>query len=224
MSANLIGLLFDATLQTLYMVAVSTVLGTLFGLPLGVFLATSQRGELLSSPTLNKVLGLIVNAARSVPFIILVVAIIPFTRMIAGTSIGTTAAIVPLTIAAVPFIARLVENAIREVDAGLIEAARAMGATPYQIIRKVLVPEALPGITLGLTLAVVSLIGYSAMVGAVGGEGLGDLGIRYGYQRFMPEVMLAVVVILIVMVQLVQSIGEWIAARVDKRAPRNRGN
>lgn len=224
MSANLIGLLFDATLQTLYMVAVSTVLGTLFGLPLGVFLATSQRGELLSSPTLNKVLGLIVNAARSVPFIILVVAIIPFTRAIAGTSIGTTAAIVPLTIAAVPFIARLVENAIREVDAGLIEAARAMGATPYQIIRKVLVPEALPGITLGLTLAVVSLIGYSAMVGAVGGEGLGDLGIRYGYQRFMPEVMLAVVVILIVMVQLVQSIGEWIAARVDKRAPRNRGN
>ena len=224
MSANLIGLLFDATLQTLYMVAVSTVLGTLFGLPLGVFLATSQRGELLSAPWLNKVLGLIVNAARSVPFIILVVAIIPFTRMIAGTSIGTTAAIVPLTIAAVPFIARLVENAIREVDAGLIEAARAMGATPYQIIRKVLVPEALPGITLGLTLAVVSLIGYSAMVGAVGGEGLGDLGIRYGYQRFMPEVMLAVVVILIVLVQLVQSIGEWIAARVDKRAPRNRGH
>ena len=224
MSANLIGLLFDATLQTLYMVAVSTVLGTAFGLPLGVFLATSQRGALLSAPWLNTVLGLVVNAARSVPFIILVVAIIPFTRLIAGTSIGTTAAIVPLTIAAVPFIARLVENAIREVDAGLIEAARAMGATPYQIIRKVLVPEALPGITLGLTLAVVSLIGYSAMVGAVGGEGLGDLGIRYGYQRFMPDVMLAVVVILIVMVQLVQSIGEWIAARVDKRAPRNRGN
>ena len=224
MSANLIALLYDATLQTLYMVAVSAVLGTVLGLPLGVFLATSQRGELLSAPWLNKVLGLIVNAARSVPFIILVVAIIPFTRAIAGTSIGTTAAIVPLTIAAVPFIARLVENAIREVDAGLIEAARAMGATPYQIIRKVLVPEALPGITLGLTLAVVSLIGYSAMVGAVGGEGLGDLGIRYGYQRFMPEVMLAVVVILIVMVQLVQSIGEWIAARVDKRAPRNRGN
>ncbi len=169
-------------------------------------------------------LGLVVNATRSVPFIILVVAIIPFTRLIAGTSIGTTAAIVPLTIAAIPFIARLVENAIREVDAGLIEAARSMGATPYQIIRKVLVPEALPGITLGLTLAVVGLIGYSAMVGAVGGEGLGDLGIRYGYQRFMPDVMAAVVVILIVMVQLVQSIGERIAARVDKRAPRNRGN
>ena len=223
MSAELIPLLWEATLQTLYMVAASTILGTAFGLPLGVFLATSQRGELLSSPWLNKVLGLVVNATRSVPFIILVVAIIPLTRAIVGTSIGTNAAIVPLTLAAIPFIARLVENAIREVDAGLIEAARAMGATPLQIIRKVLIREARPGIALGLTLAVVSLIGYSAMVGAVGGEGLGDLGIRYGYQRFMPEVMLAVVVILIVLVQLVQSIGEWIAARFDKRAPRNRG-
>ncbi|PTW52033.1 MULTISPECIES: methionine ABC transporter permease [Rhodovulum] len=224
MSANLIGLLIEATLQTLYMVSVSAVLGTVFGLPLGVFLATSQRGELLSAPLVNKALGLVVNAARSVPFIILVVAIIPFTRALVGTSIGTDAAIVPLTIAATPFIARLVENAIREVDAGLIEAARAMGATPLQIIRKVLLREALPGIALGLTLAVVSLIGYSAMVGAVGGEGLGDLGIRYGYQRFMPDVMLAVVVILIVLVQIVQSAGEWIAARVDRRAPRNRGH
>ena len=223
MSANLINMLLEATLQTLYMVAVSGALGTLLGLPLGTYLAVSQRGELLSSPAVNKVLGLVVNATRSVPFIILVVAIIPFTRLIAGTSIGTTAAIVPLTIAAVPFIARLVENAIREVDSGLIEAARAMGATPLQIIRKVLIPEALPGIALGLTLAVVSLIGYSAMVGAVGGEGLGDLGIRYGYQRFMPEVMLAVVVILIVLVQLVQSLGEGLARLVDKRAPRNRG-
>ena len=223
MSANLIPLLWEATLQTLYMVAASTVLGTVLGLPLGVFLAVSQRGELLSSPWLNKVLGLVVNATRSVPFIILVVAIIPLTRAIVGTSIGTNAAIVPLTLAAIPFIARLVENAIREVDAGLIEAARAMGATPLQIIRKVLIREARPGIALGLTLAVVSLIGYSAMVGAVGGEGLGDLGIRYGYQRFMPEVMLAVVVVLIVLVQLVQSVGERIAARFDKRAPRNRG-
>lgn len=223
MSANLIPILWDATLQTLYMVAISSLLGALGGLPLGVFLACSQRGELLSAPWVNKILGLVVNATRSVPFIILVVAIIPFTRAIVGTSIGTNAAIVPLTLATIPFVARLVENAIREVDAGLIEAARAMGATPLQIIRKVLIPEALPAITLGLTLAVVSLIGYSAMVGAVGGQGLGDLGIRYGYQRFMPEVMAAVVIILIVMVQLVQSLGEWIAARVDRRAPRNRG-
>jgi D-methionine transport system permease protein len=147
-----------------------------------------------------------------------VVAIIPFTRLIAGTSIGTTAAIVPLTVAAVPFIARLVEGAIREVDHGLIEAAHTMGATPFQIITKILLPEALPGIVLGLTLAAVSLIGYSAMVGAVGGGGLGDLGIRYGYQRFLPEVMAAVVLVLIVLVQLVQSLGEWIARRVNKRA------
>lgn len=223
MSSNLINLLISATWQTLYMVFLSTLIGAAIGLPIGVFLACSRRGELLSAPAVNKVLGIVVNATRSIPFIILVVAIIPFTRLVAGTSIGTTAAIVPLTIAAVPFIARLIENAIREVDAGLIEAARAMGATPLQIIRKVLIPEALPGITLGLTLAVVSLIGYSAMVGAVGGEGLGDLGIRYGYQRFMPDVMAVVVVILIVLVQLVQTIGEWIARRVDKRAPGNRG-
>ncbi|MDM7255370.1 MAG: methionine ABC transporter permease [Paracoccus sp. (in: a-proteobacteria)] len=223
MSPELIRLLAEATGQTLYMVAVSALLGTLIGGPLGIFLATSKRGEMFSAPAVNAALGLVVNAARSIPFIILVVAIIPFTRAVVGTSIGTTAAIVPLTIAAAPFIARLVEASIREVDSGLIEAARAMGASPGQIVMKVLLPEARPGIALGLTLAVVSLIGYSAMVGAVGGKGLGDLVIRFGYQRFMPDVMLAVVVILIVMVLLVQSLGEAIAARFDKRAPKNRG-
>ena len=223
MSANLLPILGQATWQTIYMVVVSGLIGTALGLPLGVFLATSKRGELLSAPVTNSALGLVVNALRSIPFIILVVAIIPFTRMIAGTSIGTTAAIVPLTLAAAPFIARIVETAIREVEGGLIEAARAMGATPGQIIAKVLLPEALPGIVVGLTLAMVSLIGYSAMVGAVGGEGLGDLGIRYGYQRFMPDVMLAVVVILIVLVQGVQSLGEWIARRLDHRAAKDRG-
>lgn len=223
MSANLIALLWNSTLQTIYMVVISGLIATVIGLPLGVFLATSKRGELLSAPVVNAVLGLIVNAMRSVPFIILVVAIIPLTRLIAGTSIGTTAAIVPLTLAAAPFIARIVETSIREVDGGLIEAARAMGAAPGQIISKVLLPEALPGIVLGLTLAIVSLIGYSAMVGAVGGEGLGDLGIRYGYQRFMPEVMLAVVIILIILVQAVQSLGEFIARRLDHRAAKDRG-
>ncbi|WP_411975097.1 methionine ABC transporter permease [Sulfitobacter faviae] len=223
MSANLTNLLIEATGQTLYMVAISAILGTLFGLPLGLFLATSQRGELLSSPWVNKVLGLVVNATRSVPFIILVVAIIPFTRMIAGTSIGTTAAIVPLTIATVPFIARLVENAIREINSGLIEAARAMGATPLQIVPQGAAARGAARRRLGLTLAIVSLIGYSAMVGAVGGEGLGDLGIRYGYQRFMPDVMAIVVIILIVLVQLVQSIGERIASAVDKRATKSGG-
>ena len=220
----IVELLIEATLDTLYIVGLSGVIGTLLGLPLGVFLATSRAGELFAAPWTNRILGLVVNAARSTPFIILVVAIIPFTRFVVGTSIGTSAAVVPLTVAATPFIARVIEAAIRAVDQGLIEAARAMGATPLQIVRKVLLPEALPAITLALTLTAVSLIGYSAMVGAVGGEGLGDLGIRYGYQRFMPEVMLAVVVILIVMVQLVQSVGEWIAARFDKRAPRNRGH
>jgi D-methionine transport system permease protein len=218
MSQQIFELLVNATIETLYMAGLAGLLGTLMGLPLGVLLATSGRGELLQNLTFNRAAGLIVNATRSTPFIILVVAIIPFTRMIAGTSIGTTAAIVPLTVAAVPFIARLVEGAIREVDHGLIEAAHTMGATPFQIITKILLPEALPGIVLGLTLAVVSLIGYSAMVGAVGGGGLGDLGIRYGYQRFLPEVMAAVVLVLIVLVQLVQSLGEWIARRVNKRA------
>jgi D-methionine transport system permease protein len=218
MSQQIFELLVNATIETLYMVGLAGLLGTLMGLPLGVLLATSGRGELLESVTFNRVAGVIVNATRSTPFIILVVAIIPFTRLIAGTSIGTTAAIVPLTVAAIPFIARLVEGAIREVDHGLIEAAHTMGATPLQIITKILLPEALPGIVLGLTLAVVSLIGYSAMVGAVGGGGLGDLGIRYGYQRFLPEVMAAVVLVLIVLVQLVQSLGEWIARRVNKRA------
>ena len=217
MSPEMINLIANSTGETLYMVAVAALIATAFGLPLGVFLATSGKGELFAAPWVNRVSASIVNATRSTPFIILVVAIIPFTRLIAGTSIGTNAAIVPLTIAATPFIARLIEGAIREVDQGLIEAARAFGATPIQIVRKVLIPEALPGIVLGLTLAVVSLLGFSAMVGAVGGGGLGDLGIRYGYQRFMPEMMLAVVVVLIVLVQAVQSIGDRLARHLNKR-------
>lgn len=213
----LFDLLWKSLLQTLHMVAVSGLVGSLIGLPIGIFLATSGKNELFPAPALNQAIGLIVNAARSTPFIILVVAIIPFTRLLTGTSIGTTAAIVPLTIATVPFFARLVEAAIREVDKGLIEAARAMGATPMQIVFKVLLAEARPSILLAFTMTIVSLIGYSAMVGAVGGGGLGDLGIRYGYQRFMPEVMLAVVIVLIVLVQLVQSAGDALARRFDKR-------
>jgi len=172
---------------------------------------------LLAFPAAKTVLGFVANATRSTPFIILVVAIIPVTRLVAGTSIGTTAAIVPLTIAAIPFIARLIEGAIREVDYGLVEAARAMGATPLQIVRKVLIPEALPGIVLGLTLAAVNLIGFSAIVGVVGGGGLGDLGIRHGYQRFMPDVMAVVVIVLIVLVQGVQSFDDRLSRRLNKR-------
>ena len=221
MSADIIYLIIRATGQTLYMVAVAGLVGSLFGIPLGVFLATSEKGELFPAPRTNRVLGLIVNATRSTPFIILVVAIIPFTRLIAGTSIGTNAAIVPLTLATVPFIARLVETSIREVDSGLSEAARAMGASPMQIVFKVLLAEARPGIAAALTLTIVSLIGYSAMVGAVGGGGLGDLGIRYGYQRFNSEMMVAVVIVLIVLVQLVQSAGDSLARRFDKRSRKN---
>ncbi|MCQ1570975.1 ABC transporter permease [Neorhizobium galegae] len=213
----LFNLLLKALGQTMQMVAVAGVIGALIGLPIGVFLATSGKGELFPAPVSNRIIGAIVNAARSTPFIILVVAIIPFTRFITGTSIGTYAAIVPLTVATIPFVARLAEAAIREVDKGLIEAARAMGATPLQIVFKVLLAEAKPGLTLALTLTLVSLVGYSAMVGAVGGGGLGDLGIRYGYQRFMPDVMLAVVVVLIVLVQAIQSLGDALARRFDKR-------
>jgi len=217
MSRDLVNLIVQATGESLFMVSIAAGLATLFGLPIGIFLATSRKGELFAAPSVNTVLGVIVNATRSTPFIILVVAIIPFTRLIAGTSIGSSAAVVPLTIAATPFIARLVEAAIREVDGGLIETASSFGASPLHIVFKVLIPEALPGLVLALTLAVVSLLGYSAMVGAVGGGGLGDLGIRYGYQRFMPEMMLAVVVVLIALVQTVQTAGDYLARRVNRR-------
>src|SRR6478735_2368896 len=219
MSPDMIyNLLSKALMQTLQMVFVAGIVGSIIGLPIGVFLATSGKGELFPAPKTNRVLGLIVNATRSTPFIILVVAIIPFTRLLTGTSIGTKAAIVPLTIATIPFVARLVEAAIREIDKGLIEAARAMGATPMQIVFKVLLAEARPALTLALTMTAVSLIGYSAMVGAVGGGGLGDLGIRYGYQRFMPDMMLAVVVVLIVLVQAIQSLGDRLSRQLNKRA------
>jgi len=218
MSLDIIALIATSALETAYMVLLSAALGTVIGLPLGVFLATSGPGEIFAAPAFNRALGFVVNATRSTPFIILVVALIPFTRLVAGSSIGTTAAIVPLTIGAAPFIARITETALREVDRGLTEAALAMGATPLQIVRKVLLPEALPGIVLGLTLTLVSLIGFSAMVGAVGGGGLGDLGIRYGYQRFMPEVMVTVVILLIVLVQGVQVLGDTLARRLNRRA------
>ncbi|HZP77402.1 MAG TPA: methionine ABC transporter permease [Pseudolabrys sp.] len=217
MSPELLTLIGWATLDTLTMVGISILVGTLVGLPLGVFLAVSRENELFPAPFANRTVGFIVNATRSTPFIILVVAIVPLTRLLTGTSIGTRAAVVPLTVAAIPFIARVVEAAVREVDHGLIEAARAFGASPLQIVRKVLLPEAMPAIVLALTLTVVSLIGFSAMVGAVGGGGLGDLGIRYGYQRFMPDVMAIVVIVLIVLVQGVQTLGERLARRLDKR-------
>jgi D-methionine transport system permease protein len=203
--------------ETVVMVGLSGLVGTLLGLPLGVYLHLSGPGGILENGAINRVLGTVVNAVRSTPFIILLVAIIPFTRLITGSSIGTAAAVVPLTVAAAPFIARLIETALREVDLGLVEAAQAMGATTRQIVFKVLLPEALPGIIAALTISLVSLTGYSAMAGAIGGGGLGDLGIRYCYQRFLPEVMLAVVLVLIVFVQVVQSAGDALVRRISHR-------
>ncbi len=203
--------------ETVVMVGISGLAGALIGIPLGVFLRLTDRGGVLENSPANKLVGWVVNAVRSTPFIILLVAIIPFTRFITGSSIGTAAAVVPLTLAAAPFVARLVEASLREVDNGLIEAAQAMGATSWQIVWKVLLPEAMPGIVAGLTISFVSLTGSSAMAGAIGGGGLGDLGIRYGYQRFLPDVMLAVVLILIVFVQVVQSLGDWAVRRLSHK-------
>lgn len=217
MSSDLNYMLWESFLETLLMVGVAGTLGAAVGIPLGILLYSTASEGIRPAGLFNRPLGWLVNAVRSTPFIILLVAIIPLTRLIAGTSIGTAAAIVPLTIAAAPLIARLVETSLREVDKGLIEAAQSMGATDLQIIVKVLIPEALPGIIAGLTIALVALVGASAMAGAIGGGGLGDMGIRYGYQRFMPEVMLAVVVILIAFVQSIQSLGDWLVRRVSHK-------
>ena len=214
---RLIDLLIDALGQTLAMVFASGFIGFIFGIPLGVLLHLSKKSGLLENQAVNKTLGMMVNIGRSIPFIILLVAIIPFTRFIVGSSIGTAAAIVPLTIAAIPFIARLVEGALLEVPSGLVEAAQAMGAKPTQIITKVLLPEALPGIINALTITLVTLVGYSAMAGTVGGGGLGDVGIRYGYQRFDGTVMMITVVILVVLVQIIQSLGDHLVKTVDHR-------
>lgn len=217
MFAEILPLLSKALGETIYMVAVSMAIATAIGVPLGVLLHTTAKGQILENVVLNQSVGSVVNAIRSIPFIILMVAIIPLTRFLIGSAIGTTAAIVPLVIASIPFIGRQVETSLKEVPAGLIEAAQSMGATPFQIISKVLLPEAMPGIVAQLTTVIITLVGESAMAGAIGGGGLGDLAIRYGYQRFRPEVMLATVVVLIVLVQLVQFAGNMLAKRLDKR-------
>lgn len=217
MSSAMLNLIIKATLDTLYMVGVSGLIAALLGVPLGVLLYVTRPGQVLAQPVVSRILGVVTNIGRSVPFIILMVAIIPFTRMIAGTSIGINAAVVPLTIAAIPFVARLVEGALNEVPPGLVEAAQSMGATPYQIIIKVLLPEARGGIITGLTITVVTLVSYSAMAGAVGGGGLGDLGIRYGYNRFDPMIMLITVAILVVMVQGFQTLGDHLVRKTDHK-------
>ena len=189
------------------MVACSAFFALLFGLPLGVILTVTSKGHLNEHRLLHQILGFIVNTGRSFPFAILMVALIPFTRWLVGTSLGTTASIVPLTIAAIPFVARIVEGALKEIDKGMIEAAIVMGSTPFQIIKKVLLPEALPALILGMTTTIINLIGYSAMAGTMGGGGLGKVAIQYGYQRFNPFLMSLTVIVLIILVQTVQIIG-----------------
>lgn len=217
MSPEIIDLMLQGIQETLIMVCVSTVIATIIGIPLGITLVTSSKGHILQNAVVHQILSAIVNIIRSIPFIILMVAIIPFTRIVAGTSIGTTAACVPLTIVAVPFLSRLVETSIRDVDFGLVEAAESMGASPFQIIRKVLLPEALPTIINNITVLIVNLIGASAMAGAIGGGGLGDIAIRYGYQRFEGDVMLVTIIILIIGVNLIQAVGDFASRKKNKK-------
>lgn len=217
MSAELMALLIKALGETLRMVAVSMIAATALGIPLGILLVATAKHQILECVPFHRVLSAVVNAVRSIPFIILMVAIIPLTRLIVGTSIGTTAAMVPLTIAAIPFIGRQVETSLREVPYGIIEAALSMGASPFQIIRHVYLPEAMPSIVAQLTTVVIALVGSSAMAGAIGGGGLGDLAIRFGYQRFRPEVMLATIIVLVVLVQLIQLAGNRLAKWLNRK-------
>ena len=208
-------LVSEATLETFAMVGFSTVFSLILGLPLGILLCvTDGETGIMKKPVLNQVLTRIVNVLRSFPFMILMILLFPLSRKIVGTSIGTTATIVPLSIAAAPFVARIIETALKEVDPGVVQAARAMGSTNMQIIWKVLLPEAMPSLVSGITLTIINLIGYSAMAGAIGGGGLGDLAIRYGYQRFRTDIMAVSVIVILVLVEVIQVIGTKISSRL----------
>ncbi|HNY21182.1 MAG TPA: methionine ABC transporter permease [Treponemataceae bacterium] len=209
-----IQLVGTATLQTLAMVALSAIFSLALGFPLGIFLCVTDPSGISPKPVLNQVLSRVVNVLRSFPFIILMILLFPLSRIIVGTSIGTVATIVPLSIAAAPFVARIIESSLREVNPGVIQAARAMGSLDRQIIFRVMIPEALPSLVSGVTLTVINLIGYSAMAGAIGGGGLGDLAIRYGYQRFRTDIMIAAVVIILILVELIQFAGTRISNRL----------
>ncbi|ULR33324.1 ABC transporter permease [Dickeya fangzhongdai] len=201
-------IMLNATLETLYMVGLAALFTVLVGLPTGVLLFISRQSGIMPLPRVNAVLGGVINVGRSLPFVVLLIAMIPFTRWVVGTTLGSTAAVVPITVGAFPFFARIVENALAEVDRGRIEAIVSMGGTVWHVITKALLPEALPSILAGITLTVVMLIGFSSMAGVIGGGGLGDLAIRYGYQRFNQQVMAGTVIVLVLLVQLVQSLGD----------------
>lgn len=210
-------LIFQSTLQTLQMVFFSTIFSILLGLPLGILLCVTrpeEHGGIMPKPVLNSILDKIVNVLRSFPFIILMIILFPLSRLLVGTTIGTTATIVPLSIAAAPFAARVIETSLKEVDTGVVQAARSMGSTNRQIIFKVMIPEAMPSLVSGVTLTIINLVGYSAMAGAIGGGGLGDLAIRYGYQRTRTDVMIVAVLIILVLVELIQFIGNKISAQI----------
>ncbi|MEA4924567.1 MAG: methionine ABC transporter permease [Syntrophomonadaceae bacterium] len=216
-NAWIIEKVLQATWETLYMVAIATSLSYVCGLPLGVILVTTEEGHILENKGVNRILGSIINAVRSIPFIIFLILVIPFTRLVVGTSIGTIASMVPLTLAAVPFVARLVETSLKEIEWGLVEAALSMGANAWQVITKVLIPEALPSITLGIAITTINLVGYSAMAGIVGGGGLGTLAYYYGYQRYENLIMWVTVVVLIIFVQCVQTMGDKTVAKMINR-------
>ena len=210
-------MILNGILETLYMTVVSTVFGYIFGLPMGVLLCVSDKDGLKPNAVLYKILDFIANIVRSVPFLILLILLIPFTRLIHGKSYGSTATIVPLTVAAIPFIARMVESSLKEVDNGVVEAARAMGASTMRIIIRVLLVEARTSLITGATIAIGTILGYSAMAGAVGGGGLGDIAVRYGYYRYQTDIMIVTVILLIVIVQVFQSVGMLIANKLDRR-------
>ncbi|MBQ3030631.1 MAG: ABC transporter permease [Agathobacter sp.] len=214
---QLIDIMSGGIVESLYMTIVSTVLAYLFGIPLGVVLFVTDKGGIAENRAINSVLGIVVNLLRSVPFIILLVAILPFTRFVVGTTIGATATIVPLVVAATPFVARMVESSLKEVDGGVIEAALSMGSNNWQIITKVLLPEAKPSLIVGSTIAITTILGYSAMAGFVGGGGLGAIGINYGYYRYQEDIMLITVILLVIIVQVFQETGMRIATKTDKR-------
>lgn len=210
-------MILNGILETLYMTVVSTVCGYIFGLPMGVLLCVSDKDGLKPNAVLYKILDIIANIVRSIPFLILLILLIPFTRFVLGKSYGSTATIVPLTVAAIPFIARMVESSLKEVDSGVIEAATAMGAGNMRIIFKVLLVEARTSLITGATIAIGTILGYSAMAGAVGGGGLGDIAVRYGYYRYQTDIMIVTVILLIVIVQIFQSVGMLIANKLDRR-------
>ena len=215
--AQMSQLLLEGTLDTSYMTLASTLIAYLIGIPLGVILVVTRKDGICPAPKTNAVLGTIVNIMRSVPFLILIIVLIPFTRFVVGTSIGATATVVPLIVGAAPFIARMVESSLLEVDAGVVEAAQAMGASPWQIVTKVLLKEAVPSLITGAAIALTTILGYSAMAGAVGGGGLGDLAIKYGYHRYQTDVLLLTLVILIALVQIIQALGNGLAKKIDHR-------